>query len=350
MRPGGHLRRGTLAEVLLEAEQNTLTGAIAVIGDDRRGKVYLNEGRIAHARQSVQREFDEWLALLGLIPSDDPSLATELAARLHTDLAINAPMIKRLGREYVDRVCADLLRLEEGEYRVQEGELVPHGIIESWKVAQVLLNAAATGHADKLDMRPSSKDVRLQATTNQEVVLTRAEWRLAVEMSRPASPEMLADAVGAEPRSVRRVLNGLLEQGLLKAGPAARLHPVETPPPAPAPSVGNGAVYGDGTSVNAGADHSGNGYHTAPDEHHSDNGHHAASDAHLGRNGENGHHTGANGHDGQNGHHTGDATGAGVPADRTATAQVEDESGSADSLPKSKRASALRRLMSQMRE
>ena len=207
MRPRGKLRRGTLAEVLLEAEQEQLTGCVAVLGDDRQGKVYLHEGRITHARQSVQREFDDWLALLGLVPTNDPTIATDLAARLDGDLAINAPMIKRLGREYVDRVCADLLRLEDGEYRVQEGDTVPHGVIESWKVAQVLLNAAATGHADKLETRPSSKDVRLKATTEPQVVLSRAEWRLAVEMSRPTSPEVLAEAVGAEPRSVRRVLS-----------------------------------------------------------------------------------------------------------------------------------------------
>ena len=142
MRPRGQLRRGTLAEVLLEAEQHQLSGSIAVISDDRQGKVYLWEGRVTHARQSVQREFDEWLAHLGLVPTDDPTISSQLAARLDTDLSVNAPMIKRLGREYVDRVCADLLRLEDGEYRVQQGDTVPHGVIESWKVAQVLLNAS----------------------------------------------------------------------------------------------------------------------------------------------------------------------------------------------------------------
>ncbi len=256
MRPGGELRRGTLAEVLLEAEQHQLTGSIAVISDDRKGKVYLTEGRVAHARQSVQREFDQWLALLGLVPTDDPGIATELAARLDTDLAVNAPMIKRLGREYVDRVCADLLRLESGQWRVQEGDAVPHGVIESWKVAQVLLNAAATGHADKLEARPSSKDVRLKATTEPQVVLTRAEWRLAVEMSRPASPEALAEAVGAEPRSVRRVLSGLLDRDLLIAGPASQVAP-STPPdasPSPADDAGGEAQAPAATSDPAGAD------------------------------------------------------------------------------------------------
>ncbi|MEM8903721.1 MAG: DUF4388 domain-containing protein [Actinomycetota bacterium] len=304
MRPGGQLRRGTLAEVLFEAEQIALSGAITVITDDRQGKVYLHEGRITHARQSVQREFDQWLALLGLVPSDDASIATTLAGRLDTDLAVNAPMIKRLGREYVDRVCADLLRIEEGEYHVQEGELVPHGVIESWKVAQVLLNAAATGHADKLETRPSSTDVRLKTTTEPQIVLTRAEWRLAVEMSRPASPELLAEAVGAEPRSVRRVLSGLLDRGLLIAGPAARLAAPDEPAPTPHPPGGPAAAP---TAQDDAA--------TAP---------------------------------------TGDrdvaATAPAEPVDEQETDTIAETGDDDETLPPAQRASALRRLMSQMRE
>ncbi|MEM9035015.1 MAG: DUF4388 domain-containing protein [Actinomycetota bacterium] len=223
MRTSGSLRRGTLAELLFEAENDGMTGTVAVAGPDRRGKVYVVEGRIAHARQSGQREFTDWLGLLGLVPADDDTVATTLASRLSTDLVLNAPMIRRLAREYVDRVCGDLLRVDEGEFRIEEGEAVPHGVIEAWKVAQVLLNAAATGHADKLESRPSLKDVRLRATTEGEVVLSRAEWRLAVEMARPMSAETLAQRVGAETRSVKRVLAGLLDRGLLSAGPGAAL-------------------------------------------------------------------------------------------------------------------------------
>lgn len=225
MRTSGTLRRGTLAELLFEAEQDGITGTVAVVAPDRRGKVYVHEGRIVHARQTGQREFTDWLTLLGLIPADDDKVARELASRLSNDLVINAPMIRRLAREYVDRVCGDLLLVDEGKFKVNPGEAVPHGVIEGWKVAQVLLNAAATGHADKLESRPSLKDVRLQATTEPEIVLSRAEWRLAVEMARPMTPEDLAQSVGAETRSVKRVLTGLHERNLLSAGPGAALVP-----------------------------------------------------------------------------------------------------------------------------
>lgn len=253
MRPNGTLRRGTLAELLFEAEQDGMTGAVSVAGPDRRGKVYVVEGRIAHARQSGQREFTDWLGLLGLVPGDDETVATTLASRLSTDLVLNAPMIRRLAREYVDRVCGDLLRVDEGEFRVEEGEAVPHGVIEAWKVAQVLLNAAATGHADKLESRPSLKDVRLRATTEGEVVLSRAEWRLAVEMGRPMSAETLAQRVGAETRSVKRVLAGLLDRDLISAGPGAAL---VAPEPQPEPRADHVAHTGEGDDgEEAEADH-----------------------------------------------------------------------------------------------
>lgn len=250
-----------LPEILQIISQQGKTGILTVQGDTDIVAISFERGRIVAAdalNQTLEEALGEVLAGQGLVaPQDFSRVAAEHRAgrgRL-MDLLVERRLVERSQilealRLHVDRLLAELLRWQSGEFKFYGGEEVSYE--EGFRpisVEELLIRsveeAAGEGHPTIPDSRslyepvPDGREVRVRAEGEEgghsgdgALTVSPAERELLQQMAGGFTVPALVKKTGLEEYRVRYTLHRLLELGLVRRRVSVvPLPEVALPPP-----------------------------------------------------------------------------------------------------------------------
>jgi hypothetical protein len=210
----GSITAGTVERLVRWAKDERFRGSIDVRGD-HAATLAFSAGFIAHI---------------------DTGEGEPPGARTETKEQVQARLAERLGR---------LVAFREGTYVIRRTEQLPPEA--RWLFGPIgLLDAATPPRAPALPTRVVDDVVALDASgVAAPVVLSTDAVRVVAAMCRPARSSDLRERTGWDDDRLRRVLDELRGSGLLPATEAAPTRPSSPGPAAPVPPRDRGAAWVD---------------------------------------------------------------------------------------------------------
>jgi hypothetical protein len=201
--------------VLEECARQTPAGSLMIVAQGGGGQVWFSGGEIVFAACDDQPDLRTALELSG---AADSAALSELARTSRYPLRVRGaipPPVAAVARDLTESALATLLALSVGRARLAPGEIPPLGVLvsqplEEWSRSATLLHVRA--RAARLGRRGTWQ----AAPHHQEVRLSAEEWQLVSAMLEPATPVELARSTGRTFESVRALLTGLADRGLLR--------------------------------------------------------------------------------------------------------------------------------------